>query len=439
MSCSFCDGFSAPGEYVAEWLQRKAQAGLDVAKEYVRVAKDRVDVLSSGKKFLDQGGAAVQEPILAKKVATSAIDLDIALMQQLAHLARVNAEEMHFSLDPWKRQACARAAESYGHAEKILNAGPPLAPTWGSDIERDAGMIMQFRLAKAHLGRYVGLAGVSVFTVGQQPTSAAGAGSMSDPTIEELICELFRLHDLNANGVLEEDELVKLNEKVAILHYGRDTDMAVVRAKYKALFRDKLSANGEPVPLEVFSKYMINLLTQLDTDPRAQVMILEQFIAEAESAREAFRFQSLASFSDAPFLSKLGIERPLPTSSVAPTSGVPNSIGTLAPPALAPAPAPFIAACPAATATRRLGVDGGAADGGTNGRGIQYTKGERIQVWSNSKQAWLDGNVQEAFETDTWSQGYAVPAGTIRVVSPAGTKWIMPQQASEVRKVGKGG
>lgn len=103
--------------------------------------------------------------------------------------------------------------------------------------------------------------------------------------IEELTRELFNLHDLDGNGVLEESELVTLNEYIAILHHGGDVDTEQVRAKYRALFRAKLDPEGLPVPYSVFHAYAREVLDGLDTDPEAQEMILEQFVAEAESGR----------------------------------------------------------------------------------------------------------------------------------------------------------
>lgn len=44
------------------------------------------------------------------------------------------------------------------------------------------------------------------------------------PVQAALIAELFSLQDLNSDGFLDEEELVKLNEKIAMLHYGRDID-----------------------------------------------------------------------------------------------------------------------------------------------------------------------------------------------------------------------
>mmetsp|Transcript_42308 Transcript_42308/g.90883 ORF Transcript_42308/g.90883 Transcript_42308/m.90883 type:complete len:238 (+) Transcript_42308:402-1115(+) len=106
---------------------------------------------------------------------------------------------------------------------------------------------------------------------------------------EELTRELFLLHDLNGDGVLEENELVRLNEAIAILHYGIDSDLSAVRAKYVHLFRTKLDPKGHPIPYGMFRSYAHEVLQALDDDPQAQEMILEQFIAEALTGREALR------------------------------------------------------------------------------------------------------------------------------------------------------
>jgi len=121
--------------------------------------------------------------------------------------------------------------------------------------------------------------------------------------IEDLFKELFHLHDLNGNGLLEEMELVKLNEKIALLHYGRDADISEVRAKYTAVFRAKLDPNGDPVPFERFRAYAREVVDGLDRDPEAQEMILEQFVAEAQSGRQAFCDPALVDESDLPFIS----------------------------------------------------------------------------------------------------------------------------------------
>jgi len=103
-----------------------------------------------------------------------------------------------------------------------------------------------------------------------------------------LISELFCLQDLNSDGVLDENELVVLNENIAMLHYGQDVDKAAVKKKYKALFRKELDADGRPVPMAIFRRYVQRVLNELDPDPAAQEMILEQFIIEARTAREIF-------------------------------------------------------------------------------------------------------------------------------------------------------
>merc|ERR1711869_57764 len=54
-------------------------------------------------------------------------------------------------------------------------------------------------------------------------------------SLEDLFRELFYLHDLNGNGLLEELELVKLNEKIAMLHHGMETDRNAVKQKYQGL------------------------------------------------------------------------------------------------------------------------------------------------------------------------------------------------------------
>mmetsp|Transcript_32787 Transcript_32787/g.59947 ORF Transcript_32787/g.59947 Transcript_32787/m.59947 type:complete len:425 (-) Transcript_32787:105-1379(-) len=127
----------------------------------------------------------------------------------------------------------------------------------------------------------------------------------TEATLEALTEQLFGLHDLNANGVLEEDELIKLNEKIAMLHYGKGIDKKAIREKYSDLFRKKLDKGGRPVPYETFRDYMVKVLTEIDRDPAAQEMILEQWIAEAECARTVFHCRSFQSISDAAFISSI--------------------------------------------------------------------------------------------------------------------------------------
>lgn len=130
-------------------------------------------------------------------------------------------------------------------------------------------------------------------------------------TLEEMLQELFRLHDLNGNGALEEEELVQLNSKVAMLHHGRDSDLEAVKAKYRALFREKLDPLGRPVGYATFRGYVQQVLQGLDRNLTAQEMIVEQFVAEAGSARAAFRVPSFAESADGAFLSKLSLHSSL--------------------------------------------------------------------------------------------------------------------------------
>lgn len=123
--------------------------------------------------------------------------------------------------------------------------------------------------------------------------------------VEDLVWELFRLHDLNHNGVLEELELIKLNEKIAMLHYGRDTDKNAVRSKFRHLFRAELDPDGRPVAFPKFRGYMIRVLDGIDRNKGAQEFILEQFVEEAKSGRLAFHCHSFQSTTDEPFRSMI--------------------------------------------------------------------------------------------------------------------------------------
>lgn len=160
------------------------------------------------------------------------------------------------------------------------------------------------------------------------PSATGGRRSREAPKVgaqrlEELTQELFRLHDLNDNGLLEELELIKLNEKIAILHHGKDTDIQAVRSKYRSLFRSKLNPDGQPVPYETFRVYTREMVDSLDTDPEAQEMMLEQFVAEAYSGRRAFDFTSLLSESDSRiWASKQAVDS---TNSAAPEHSAPSS------------------------------------------------------------------------------------------------------------------
>jgi len=119
--------------------------------------------------------------------------------------------------------------------------------------------------------------------------------------IEALVCELFWMHDLNSDGLLDEDELIRLNQKIAVLHHGKHADPFAIEEKYRGLFRTRLNPKGEPVPFQIFRAYAMEVLWALDPDDlEAQEMILEQFVAEARSGRQACELERLACEVDLP-------------------------------------------------------------------------------------------------------------------------------------------
>jgi len=101
--------------------------------------------------------------------------------------------------------------------------------------------------------------------------------------LEHLIQELFRAHDLNSDGLLDEQELIRLNQAVAEVHDSRDTEN--IQKKYSVLFREKLDPEGRPVPYATFRNYILEMLDAIDSNELAQEMIVEQFLCEARLAR----------------------------------------------------------------------------------------------------------------------------------------------------------
>eukprot|EP00439_Symbiodinium_sp_Y106_P016980 s227_g2.t1 len=61
-----------------------------------------------------------------------------------------------------------------------------------------------------------------------------------------------------------------------------------------------------------------------------------------------------------------------------------------------------------------------------------FAKGEKIQVWSESRQVWLLGVVQEVFLVDSKSEGFDVPAGSVKVLSETGVKWVLPKDRARM-------
>lgn len=64
-------------------------------------------------------------------------------------------------------------------------------------------------------------------------------------------------------------------------------------------------------------------------------------------------------------------------------------------------------------------------------------KGDSVEVWSNSKNAWIpDATVVEAVGKDCTMDGYTIVAGSVKVQSTAGAKWLKPGEvAANVRKM----
>eukprot|EP00445_Apocalathium_hangoei_P004352 CAMPEP_0203866152 /NCGR_PEP_ID=MMETSP0359-20131031/15779_1 /ASSEMBLY_ACC=CAM_ASM_000338 /TAXON_ID=268821 /ORGANISM="Scrippsiella Hangoei, Strain SHTV-5" /LENGTH=191 /DNA_ID=CAMNT_0050784191 /DNA_START=30 /DNA_END=605 /DNA_ORIENTATION=- len=110
------------------------------------------------------------------------------------------------------------------------------------------------------------------------------ARSLCATSVERLIEQLFRLHDLNSDGALAESELVVLNQAVAFLHHGASVDFDEVATRFSELFR-KLSPEGHPLTFATFREHVHQVLIGIDSNPMGQEMMIEQFVAEAESAR----------------------------------------------------------------------------------------------------------------------------------------------------------
>jgi len=160
--------------------------------------------------------------------------------------------------------------------------------TWKEQKDRgaraDKGLLLVSMLFQAKLGNHVfcchtGSAGEEIVLCRTQAVQGDGS------RVQTLLHELFSLQDLNSDGLLDEEELVALNERIAVLHYGKDIDREDIRDRFVALFRERLDPDGLPVPFETFCEYMSQALEGIDRDSIAQEMIVEQFVAEAALAR----------------------------------------------------------------------------------------------------------------------------------------------------------
>lgn len=125
--------------------------------------------------------------------------------------------------------------------------------------------------------------------------------------VEQGIRQLFALHDLNEDGQISEGELIKLNEKVAMLHHGAQCDIVKVKQKYTHVFRQNLDSEGRPVNFARFRGYIVTILNAHDSDVASQEMIVESLVLEARLARQAFRDVERRN-SDLPFLRALALD-----------------------------------------------------------------------------------------------------------------------------------
>lgn len=102
------------------------------------------------------------------------------------------------------------------------------------------------------------------------------------------IGRLFDIHDFNGNGLLDLDELIAINVIIARLRYGNKTDTFAVETRYRNMYWRSLSPSGRPVDRTGFITYTLGVLADMDEDFNAQELIMEQFIAEAEAARNIY-------------------------------------------------------------------------------------------------------------------------------------------------------
>ncbi|CAK0877513.1 unnamed protein product, partial [Prorocentrum cordatum] len=65
--------------------------------------------------------------------------------------------------------------------------------------------------------------------------------------------------------------------------------------------------------------------------------------------------------------------------------------------------------------------------------------GDPVLIWSRRRAEWLQGKVLSVFASDQWHDGFQVRAGTLRVKSPAGTKYVLPELIAAVIEGGPAG
>jgi len=64
----------------------------------------------------------------------------------------------------------------------------------------------------------------------------------------------------------------------------------------------------------------------------------------------------------------------------------------------------------------------------------EFVRGELVDVWSNAKQAWVKGQVEEIFAREFVLGGVHYPSGALRISFDAGGKWLGPEHTDLFRK-----
>jgi len=73
---------------------------------------------------------------------------------------------------------------------------------------------------------------------------------------------------------------------------------------------------------------------------------------------------------------------------------------------------------------------------------MRFSKGDEVEIWSNSKGMWLEGVVDEVNETACVKSGFQVPVGCLKVTSAVGHKYVPAEKADGMlrpRNEGMGG
>lgn len=328
-----------------KWLTERSQAPLDRLKDWLvdksQPLMERLGTAMGGKRLLDAGGETAELVVLGKLISCNAVDLDEDIVSKVETAAELYSEaagriemgtgelsKLSYLVDGYK-QKC----QIYRQVLDVIRTIPEHPPV--TDVERDAMRFLKLRQAQAHVGLRSQVGGPmgtrrsinshdsfrlcldedsrasNSWVENQRSFQSPSASSFAKPQtvplqndgarIEQLMQELFRTQDLKGDGMFDEDELIMLNEKIAMLHYGRNADIGAVHTKYSSLFRSRLDPQGNPVPYMRFRDYMLQVVRELDPDPRSQEMILEQILNEARSALAAFATMDSSLMSTANF------------------------------------------------------------------------------------------------------------------------------------------